>query len=114
MNEKIKRLTELFGWILFIAIYCSLIFLAISLLQTPGPSRWWAQQNVWTQILVCFLGVIVWCVYTLFMFIMFWLFNAMWLWFIKKILKAKGEIEKMKIAMSNETLKKAEKVDIKQ
>jgi hypothetical protein len=44
------------------------------------------------------------------MFIMFWLFNAMWLWFFKKILKAKGEIEKMKIAMSNETLKNTEKV----
>lgn len=111
MNDKVKKLTEIFGWMLFVAIYGALIFLAISLLQTSGPINWWSQQTIWMQILVCFLGFIVWCVYTLIMFIAFWGFNALWLWFIKKILKAKGEIEKMKVAMSNETLKNAKKVD---
>jgi glycerol-3-phosphate acyltransferase PlsY len=105
MNEKMKRLTETFGWILFLAIYGVLIFFVISLLQTSGPTNWWSHQNIWMQIMVCFLGVIVWCVYTLFMFWLFWMFNALWLWFMKKIIKAKNEIDAIKKSMSNETLK---------
>ena len=106
MNERVKRLTEIFGWLLFVSVYTMLIFLVFVVLQTPGPSGWWMKQTLIMQVFVCILGFIAWCVYTIVMFLAFWLFNAMWLWFTRKIVKAKCEIDAIKKKMSDESLKK--------
>lgn len=96
MNDKVKKLTEVFGWMLFGSVYFLLIFLAFALLQSPGMSSWWYTQNVYVQIFVCILGFFAWCLYTIIMFLVFWVFNALWLWFTKKIVKAQADIQSIK------------------